>query len=118
MKLSEMFPSRFLTGEDLGGRVWPLTVARVAAESVTRQGKPEIVHVVYFQGAKKGLVLCKTTARQMAEVAGADDTDRWPGVKVALYAEAVKVGGVERVGVRVRAVAPEPTTATGQGVAA
>lgn len=103
MKVHEMFPSRFATGHDLAGPV-TLTVARVAQETMRPGGgQPVAKWVIYFAGAKRGVVLTRTLAYQIAQALGADDTDAWPGGKVTLYPERVTVAGVERVVIRARA---------------
>jgi hypothetical protein len=105
MKVGEMFPSKYLNATDLGGRTYILTIRCVREEKVRRQGgKEETAYVVYFQNAQKGLILCKTSAHQIAEVCGNEDTDTWTGMKVALFAEETTVAGQKRMAIRARRV--------------
>jgi len=114
-----MFPSRFATGRDLNGQPVTLTIARVAQEEMRPGGgQPVRKWVAYFEGARKGVVLTRTLAQQIAEAVGADDTDAWPGRRVTLYPERVIVAGQERITIRARparngnggAASHDPTT--------
>lgn len=97
MKISDLFPSRYLRATDLGTKEHRVTIGVVRLEEMAGKRKP----VVYFEGAKKGLVLNRTNALAIARLYG-DDTDAWPGKKVVLYASLATVAG-ERVDcVRVR----------------
>lgn len=104
MKLSELFPRKYVSGDDLAGKAWPLTITRVAEEEMrVRAGAaPEKKHVVYFEQTEKGVILSRTLAYQIAEAVGSDDTNDWPGKKIVVYPESVMVAGVHRVGIRAR----------------
>lgn len=104
MKLSEMYPSRYATGADLNGKPHNLTIAGVAREEMRpNPGSPAVEKwVIYFTEAKKGVVMGKILAGQIARVLGSDDTDDWRGRKITIYPEPVNVGGVVRVAVRAR----------------
>lgn len=107
MKVNDMFPSRFLTGEDLAGKTCQVTIAQVKAEQMRDPQSRETVTkwVLYFSESKsgRGLVLNKTLAGQIAKALTADDTEAWTGKKIAIYPEAVNVGGVARVAIRAKA---------------
>lgn len=106
MNIREMYPSRYATGADLSKPV-TLTIAGVASEKMRPgPGQPEVEKfVIYFQEAKRGVVLSRTLARQIAQAIGADDTDNWKGCKVTLYPEPVNVAGIARIAIRARAAA-------------
>lgn len=110
MKVSEMYPSRYATGADLQGRAHELTIQTVRAEKMRPSQAAEEVtkFVVYFVEAKRGVVLNKTLAQQIAKITGSDDTDDWEGKRVTIYPEPVTVAGTPRVAIRARAAAAQP----------
>ena len=88
-----------------------LEIARVQRGLVQSREKPKGEHrpFVYFKGAQKPLVCNATNAESFSSMAGSEDTDRWIGMKVTLYATQVKSKGGKPVqGIRVR-----PMKATG-----
>jgi len=116
MKINQMFPSKYATGSDLRGAV-TVTIARIAAEKMRPNPQsPEVEKwVLYTQEGKRGVVLGKVLANQIAVVLG-DDTDLWLGKKITLYPEAVTVAGVARVAIRAhKAAEPQPETAGANG---
>lgn len=80
MLISDTFPRRFATADDLAGKTPTLRVCKVTTEQVGPTAKP----VVWFFGARKGIVLSATLARQIAQIHG-DDTDGWTGQPVQLH---------------------------------
>lgn len=118
MKLSEMFPRKYASGEDLGGNPATLTIANVRTEKMRPQaGAPEVQKfVVYFQGADKGVILSRTLAYQIADITGSEETADWTGKKVTLYPQPMKVAGKNRIAIRARkpaagnGTAPPPAT--------
>ncbi len=103
MKVSDAFPSNYLKASDLGGKVVPVTISEVKTETVGRE--KELKLVVYFDGKDKGVVLNKTNARKIVEIAGSDDTDDWTGTRVALYATEVEFQGDTVEAIRIKAPA-------------
>jgi hypothetical protein len=110
VKLTEMFPRKYASGEDLQGRSVTVTIARVAPELMRPgPGSPEVTkYVLYSVEGKKGIVLSRTLAGQIAQALGSDDTDNWTGQRITLYPETVSVAGAARVAMRARAAAPAP----------
>lgn len=110
MKVDEMFPTRFLTGFDLGGRVVMVTIAAIKPEEMRDPRTFEDVtrFVVYFKGSKtgKGLILNKTVARQIAAILKDDETNNWIGKQIALFPEDIKVAGEDHIAIRAQAVHP------------
>ena len=106
MKLKEMFPRKYATGEDLAGKTPTVTIAGVAVEKMRPSPQSTEVQkfVIYFQETKKGVVLSRTLAQQIARAVGSDDTDNWPGKRLKLYPEPMTVAGVNRVAIRAKAV--------------
>ena len=81
MNIQGAFPSQYLKAADLQGRRVTVTIADVKMEDIGGDHKP----VLRFQGKDKGMVLNKTNASLIAEIARSDETDEWSGVKIVLY---------------------------------
>jgi len=108
MKVNEMFPSKYVKGEDLRGAV-TVTVKSVEAERMYKPGVGEVTgFVLYTQEGKKGLILSRVLAGQIAQAIGNDDTDKWPGKKITLYPQPMTVAGVPRVAIRARSANGKP----------
>jgi hypothetical protein len=105
MKLTEMFPKRFATGEDLQGKAVTLTVQGVNSEKMHPQrNAPEVDRwVLYFKETKKGVILSRTLAYQIAGILGSDDTEQWIGKRIMLYPQPMNVAGKQVVAIRARA---------------
>lgn len=105
MKLNDMFPSKYVTGADLGGKSYTVTIARVVPEKMRPNAQsPEIEkYVLYTQEGHKGIVLGKPLALQIAQALGSDDTEAWTGKKIIIYPESVVVAGQQRTAIRARA---------------
>jgi hypothetical protein len=58
--------------------------------------------VISFGGTDKRLVVNKTNALMINEVAGSRDTDHWIGKQITLYGTKVEYGGKLTDGIRVR----------------
>ena len=106
-KMSKLFPSKYLASDDLNGKTVSVKIDRVVMEEVGQQKdwKP----VIYFQKAKKGMVLNRTNGNMIASAYG-DDTDHWHGKPVLIRAEKVAFQGKMMDGLRIHipAQAPEP----------
>jgi len=104
MKITDMFPSRYVKGEDLKGKDVTVTIARIQPEKMRPNPQsPEIERfVLYTAEGKKGIVLSKTLASQIARSVGSYDTDDWMGKKVTLFPEPMVVAGIQRVAIRIR----------------
>ena len=104
MKISEMFPSKYLKSEDLGNRT-----ARCIIETIEMcdVGEGEIKPVFYFQGKDKGMVLNITNANALAAIYG-DETEDWIGREIVLYVDKnVMFKGKRCDGLRVRPPLPK-----------
>lgn len=112
MKVSEAFPSKYISAADIPAENIRLVMAHT--DPTEMEGKSKIV--LFFQGAKKGLVLNKTNASNIAEAYG-DDTDDWAGKEIILFTTWVDYQGKSVEAVRVRAPQakdnrPAPKTAS------
>lgn len=107
MKLSEIFPRKYATGEDLQGKPVTVTVAQVVEEEMRPQASSPPVRkwVVYFHEAQKGVVLSRTLAYQIAEALDSEETDDWTDQKITLYPKPMMVAGKRRTAIRARAAA-------------
>ena len=97
MKISEAFPSNFLRVDDLQDRRVRLTIESVSMKQVGGDDKP----VVYFRGKDRGLVLNKTNAAMIEEIAGTDQMDDWAGTEIVLYPARVDFKGKRVPAIRV-----------------
>lgn len=81
MRIGQAFPSKYLKAADLQGQRIQVTIDGVEEMTIGR----DIKFMVNFIGKKKGLVLNKTNANIITEIAGTDETNNWQGVKIVLY---------------------------------
>lgn len=106
MKISELFPSKYLKVNDLpeeGDLI--VTISDLVIEPIGND-PPEPKPVLYFRELpKKGLVLNKTNSGIIESLYGGE-TDLWLGKKIGLYAAEVEFSGKTLMGVRVRLKAP------------
>jgi hypothetical protein len=104
MKINELFPHKYVTGEDLNDKTVTVTIARVVAERMhPNQASPEVEkYVIYFGETRRGVVLGRPLEMQITRAIAEDDTDHWPGHKVRIYPEPLTVGGIQRTAIRPR----------------
>ena len=104
VKLDKMFPSRYIKGQDLQGRAMNVTITRIQPEKMrpNPQGPELDKFVLYVEEGKKGIVLSKTLASQIAQILGSDESDDWIGKKVTLFPAPMNIAGVHRVAIRAR----------------
>jgi hypothetical protein len=101
-KLSELFPSRFLTKEDCEPPIL-LTITGVKVDNVGTDDKPDNKPTLIFAEAKS-LVLNWTNAQICEQIFGSDDLDKWVGGKVVAYCDhTIMFKGELKGGVRLRA---------------
>lgn len=110
MKLNEMYPSRYLSADDIDGDT-PAIIANIKFEKMkdnngVEQDKP----CLYFLRVEKPLVLNKTNAERIASMYG-DETDAWAGKKVVLTKEMVTAFGESKWALRIK---PTPPPAAGK----
>ena len=86
-KLSKLFPSKYLRAADLKQPV-EMVISRVVVEAMQDGTKKPVAH---FENASKEIVLNKTNAIMVAQLAKSDDTDHWGGVKVKIVTELVRL---------------------------
>ncbi len=107
--VDEAFPSNWLKAADLKNRTVKVTINRVVFEEIgqNKDEKP----VVYFEKVKKGLILNKTNATEIAATHG-KQMDGWTGKEIELFSTMVPFQGQNVAAIRVRAVAELALAAT------
>jgi hypothetical protein len=78
------FPSKFLQVSDLDGGPITATIARAGLETVGGEDGESKLVVRFSEPDVKALVCNLTRAEAIAELAGDEDWDRWPGTIVQL----------------------------------
>lgn len=102
--INDYFPSKYLKASDLKGRE-PVLIIKVVKYEPVGQAK-QMKAVVYFEKVEKGLVLNKTNANRITQIAGSGVTEEWPGVSIKLYATQVEFQGEPTDAIRIRPVRP------------
>lgn len=104
MKVSEMYPKKFATGEDLAGKEATLIISSIELESMRPDPRAAEVqkYVLYFEKAQRGIILNRTIAEQIAQAVGSDESDDWIGKKITLFPLPMVVAGKNRVAIRVK----------------
>ncbi len=139
MKVTEMFPARYVKGEHLQKsrlveihsvettelRAGPNKPAERAYllwfVDVSTATPARLSGVAYTPRKGHALVLRRTLAQQIADVLGTDETDEWTGKRVVLHPEAATVAGRPMQIIRARAPktpTPPPTPAPSVAVGA
>ncbi len=103
VKISEAFPSPYLKCADLGGKPWDMKIRTVSEEDLGQGHDKETKPVVYFENAKKGLVLNKTNATTIAKAYG-NDCGGWTGQDVQVFPTTTEFKGETVDAIRVRVV--------------
>ncbi len=101
--INDAFPSKYLKASDLKGGQPVVVVDHVAFEPVGRNR--EMKGVVYFRGKDKGLVLNRTNANKLTQLAGTSETDDWAGTRAVLYGSEAEFGGETFECIRIKATA-------------
>lgn len=100
--INDAFPSAYLKASDIQGATPIVTIDHVAFEAVGRERLMKAV--VYFQGKDKGVVLNKTNATKIAQIAGSQQTEDWTGTRIMLYATETEFGGETVECIRIKPV--------------
>jgi len=103
MRKSDFWKSKYIKAEDLGDKPTVLTIKSVSSEMLRTNGREDCKPIIRFEHAQKGLVLNLTNWDTIVDITGEEDTDRWPGHRVELYASTVEVSGETKPCVRIRA---------------
>jgi hypothetical protein len=107
--INDAFPSRFLHAHDLKGKTPTVTIDRVEFEQVrNRTGGTDTKPIVYFRGKDKGLLLNKTNARSITQLARTAVTEQWAGVAIAIYPTTDTFGKETHDVIRIKAPTAAP----------
>lgn len=115
MNLNDLYPSKYLSASDLGGREVTVTIERLEMQNI---GENDTKPIVFFRGASKGLVLNKTNAKNIGSLYG-PETNAWIGQQVILFPAYVDFRGETVLAIRVKpphlaAAAPLPNNPQSQ----
>ena len=100
--VADFFPSKYLEANDLKGKDYVLTISRIDADMFTDNSGQEVRKpIVYFQEAKKGLVLNKTNARCIADMYG-ETVEDWVGKRITVGTAWIDAFGKQTEALRVR----------------
>jgi hypothetical protein len=88
MHIDSVFPSKYLRATDLQNNRVTVTITNVAMEKIGNDRRA----VVYFLGMEKGLILNKTNAAMLKEIANSPETADWR-IEVVLYSTKVDFQG-------------------------
>ena len=105
MKISQLFPSKYVKAADLNGKTVTLTIAKLVLEELGHGAEKERKPVLYFQKATKGLVLNRTNAMTIAALYG-DESDNWEGKRISIYPTRIRAFGAMQDTIRVREEIP------------
>jgi hypothetical protein len=107
MKTEDLFPRKWLSGEDLPHDT-TATIQRVVMEELHNPAtrKKEHKPVAYFVGKRKALILNRTNWMTLAGLFG-DESDQWANRRIVLGADEVDSPQGRMRAPRIRAVHPE-----------
>jgi len=81
----DVYPSQWLTAEDLQGRQATVRISGVAVEELRQQtGSKEPKLVLSFVGKSKKMVCNKTQCKALAQITGTDLFEGWKDVQITL----------------------------------
>lgn len=111
MKLTDIYPPRFLTGKELQRPV-TITVAYAIFEEVRdfRSGEKKQKPVIYAEGAKRGVVVSKTMNGQLVELFGDIEFEALKGKRFTIYPHKHQTGNIM---ICVKAAADKAAPASG-----
>lgn len=89
MKLNEMYPSKYLTADDLGDENHTVTITEAEMVDLGQGNDKERKLLLSLKEMSKGLIANKTNCGIIAKVLGSDDTEDWIGKRVTIGAREV-----------------------------
>lgn len=117
MKVSQLYPDKWLKAETLQGRTRGVVVATSTVEELynTREKHKEWKIVLGFHGKTLRLVLNKTQALTMVQITGEDDSAKWIGHPINLTPartqngqDTIVISGPQKSSAPAPAPQPEP----------
>jgi hypothetical protein len=105
MDTSNLYPSKYVGSDDLKGNHVTVTIRELKLELLKdRNGLQQRKPVLYFQNAKKGLVVNKTNLKSLQSILGSKNSKDWVGKPISLFSIPVQFGDEMRQGIRITAV--------------
>ena len=95
------FDYRFISGEEIREPI-EMTIKSIKSDEAHNGKKKEKVTVIWFEGAKKGMILNKTNAKAISATTGTPFVEDWIGKKITLHAVDVSAFGTVTRAVRVK----------------
>lgn len=97
MHLTQMFPSRHLSAEDLRAYNPGITVVTIEkidfeTERSARPGEPGIKYYLKLREFAKSFKLNRTSAAQIAGTLGTEDTSQWLGQTIGIFPIQLRIG--------------------------
>jgi hypothetical protein len=132
MKVSEMFPARFMRGQDLPAPILAQITAIDHEEVHPRPGVTEQKFVLRFERIDPrtgkpapmpnvartregyGVILRKALAQQIAAALGSDETDVWVGKRVVMESAQTRAAGRDVLTIAARAPKAKPAGESAQ----
>lgn len=114
MKISEMYPSKYLSKDDFAAGPQVMTIRTVVREEIKADNGKELKNVVYFTNSEKPLILNRGNAEVLVMAYG-DDSTAWHGRQIELYVDPNILFAGKRVGgLRLRMPSSVPSHAPAQ----
>lgn len=106
MKITDIFPSKYVKAADLNGKPVTLTIKKLVMEEMLNHGnEKEVKPVLYFEKATKGFVLNRTNGFIIGALYSVE-TDNWVGKRITIYPTKVRAFGSMQDAIRVREEIP------------
>lgn len=100
MKLSDVFPSNYLTASNLNGQSVVVRMSAIEAVEMGKGHEKKTKLLISFLGKKKQFVCNKTNANTISKLYG-DDTDGWINQPITIRPMEVEFGGEMVLSIRV-----------------
>jgi hypothetical protein len=98
----KLFDYRFLSAEELPGEI-KVKIKAIEQDEAFNGKTKEAVTVLKFEGAKKGMILNKTNAKQLAVIAKSPYIEDWIGKEIILTSQTVSAFGQQVPAIRIKA---------------
>ena len=89
MKMSELFPSKYLRAADLQGKPRTVTIQKVEHATFKDDGADVTKTVLVFNNGTAPMVVNKTNWQTLALITGRDDDEDWAGHQIELKVQRV-----------------------------
>jgi hypothetical protein len=97
MKMTDLFPSKYLKAADLRGQPRVVTIEKVEHVVFKDDGTDVLKAVLHFKEKdSRPVVVNKSNFAMLTEICGSDDDERWPGHKVELRVRKSAIQGWDR----------------------